>query len=243
MQTISKEEYDKIFMQPGGESIVRYFDETLSPLFGSEFGFKKAEKGHIWYGCWNNDCRPVIYLYAAKGIFYYLRWGYNFSFIPEFNRQEKFVWHRTDKAIKAHIYDEFDSYIDTDSFYEGFHNSLLDHCYILSEFALISYANETERALEQITLSAKRNIPFMKEWFERVRTKEDVLIELDKQIPKASSLTVHNQYWAKAFLLAYLARQAEAEEALSLYYRGREPHPKVLEKLKATSAAYTPCRE
>lgn len=229
--SLSQDEYNKIFMSADADFIIKYFDDAVSKALSDTFLLKKSEKGHWWYGDWENHCRMVITLFAAKGTHYYINWGYNFDFIPHLNRQGKFIWSRTEKSFAEHISDNFFSHIQYDS------KTMLETetLHILDQYTLPIYANNLNAALDYIDVVVKRNIPFMLEWFSRVQTTDDVIAELDRQLGKYNDYRDYSRYWTKAFLLARQKRLEEAVETLENYYVNRTIEQKVLDKLHSTS--------
>lgn len=227
MKELSYDEYHSYFFSTDAYISVRpYFGEVVSIALADDFDLKYFEKGRWWYSEWNNHCRKVINLFAAKGTMYPIVWGYNYDFIPRLNNQDKFVYHRTEKSFATDIEDTFYSHVH----YDPNTMSRMETLQIRAKYCLPSDTNNLEIAREYVYDVVKRNIPFMKEWFSRVQTIEDVVEELDRQIAQSIAFEHRYSLYTKAFLLAKLHRMDEAIETMQLRYGGKTPE-KVLKKL------------
>lgn len=109
-----------------------------------------------------------------------------------------------------------------------------ERVYTCFKYTLPEYANRLDIALEYLDAVVKKNIPFMLEWFGRVRTTDDVIAELDRQLGTNDYRDYH-RYWTKAFLLAYEKRLDEAVKTMQVNYSNRAIEQKVLDKLQAAS--------
>lgn len=227
MKELSYDEYHSYFFATDAYTSVRpYFGEVVSRALADDFDLKYYEKERYWYSEWDNHCRKVIYIFATKGTLYPIKWGYNYDFIPQLNNQDKFVYHRTEKAFWADISDFFYNHVH----YDPDTMSRMETLQIRTKYCLPNDTNNIEIAREYVYDVVKRNIPFMKEWFSRVQTIENVIDELDRQIARPSALGHRNSLYTKAFLLAKLHRMDEAIETMQLRYDGKTPE-KVLKKL------------
>lgn len=225
--TLSQDEYNKLFGIGANEVIIKYFDEAMSKALLGTFQLKQAEKGHWWYGEWENHRRMVISLFAAKGLTYTIEWGYNYDFIPKLNRQDKFVWSRTEKSFDHHAWDNYYFHVKEDMK----SMSEQERVQTYNKYTLPTYTSNLESALAYIDGVIKRNIPFMTEWFDRVQTTDDVIAELDRHLG-TNDYRDHYRHWTKAFLLARQNRLDEAIAAMQNNYPNREIAQKVLDKLQ-----------
>lgn len=104
-EILSQEEYKDKFLH-GDEYIKReLYDEYISRRLSEEFGLKYNEKIKKWHSEWSANRRFVVELCYPRGNHIYLRWGYNYDFIPDINSKNKLTWHRTESSVKIHIAD------------------------------------------------------------------------------------------------------------------------------------------
>lgn len=95
-EILSQEEYKDKFLH-GDEYIKReLYDEYISRRLSEEFGLKYNEKIKKWHSEWSANRRFVVELCYPRGNHIYLRWGYNYDFIPDINSKNKLTWHRTE---------------------------------------------------------------------------------------------------------------------------------------------------
>ena len=84
-EILSQEEYKDKFLH-GDEYIKReLYDEYISRRLSEEFGLKYNEKIKKWHSEWSANRRFVVELCYPRGNHIYLRWGYNYDFIPDIN--------------------------------------------------------------------------------------------------------------------------------------------------------------
>ena len=110
MEEISLDDHKTIFMIDANESVIKYYDDIVSDVLGQYFRLKKCENKHMWFGEWENYRRIVIELWVTKGAFYHVHWGYNYDFVAKLNRQDRFVYARTDKEVRCDAHDSFDAF-------------------------------------------------------------------------------------------------------------------------------------
>lgn len=237
MNEYTRKEYVKYFSDGETFFITKYFGEAVSKALSGTFDMKYCEKGRWWYSDWENHQRMVITLYALKGTKYLIIWGYNYDFIPQLTNQDKIIWHRTEKSFHLDIADAFYNHVtfpgDPQTMgYNEFLNAKYD---FHNQYEIPAWTNNLEFALQYIDMLVRRNIPFMLDWFDRVKTIEDAIAELNRQIAVPSSYGHFNEYYTKAFLLARLNHMDEAIEAMEKRYAVGYINPKILEKLNQTS--------
>lgn len=228
---LTQEQYDQIFSGIESEYITKYIDDIVSEALSGVFDLKKCPKGRYWYGEWVNHRRMVVNVYSSKGVLYPLRWGYNYDYIPWLNNQDKFVYRRTEKSVGCDVDDSFYEYVH----YDSKNMSNIETMHIREKYCLPIYAKDIELAKKYMGTIVKRNIPFMLDWYERTKTDEAVLAELDEKIAFYSHAPyiTRNYYWTKAFILAHYNKLDQAIEAMEKYYDGYTIPEKVLDKLKA----------
>ena len=91
-EILSQEEYKDKFLH-GDEYIKReLYDEYISRRLSEEFGLKYNEKIKKWHSEWSANRRFVVELCYPRGNHIYLRWGYNYDFIPDINSKNKLTW-------------------------------------------------------------------------------------------------------------------------------------------------------
>ena len=168
--------------------IVKYFNDGVTKALSEYFDVKCCEKGHDWFTPWEGHQRKAFDLYALKGYMYIIRWGYNYDFIPTRKNGEKFIYHRTEKAVAVHIPDSFYLHVDYDPDKMSHNETLaIREKYCLSSYNL-EYMNLTDVACayEYIQEITRRNIPFMLEFFDRIRTIDDAVAEIDRRLEYSS---------------------------------------------------------
>ena len=203
------------------DMLIRYFNVGVTNVLSEYFDVKCCDKGHDWFTPWEGHCRKAFNLFAEKGASYPILWGYNFDFIPTRQNSGKYIYHRTEKAVALHFKDAFDYHTDYDPDKLTLHEAYaFKKQYTLSSY-IFGYMNINNVAaaykyIEEIT---RRNIPFMLDFFERVKTIDDVIEELDRQIERKEELFSLGLYYEKAFLLAYQKRMDEAIASLKMIYK------------------------
>lgn len=201
------------------DMLIRYFNAGVTNVLSEYFDVKCCDKGHYWFTTWDGHCRKAFNLFATKGYLYPILWGYNFDFIPTIQNNGKFIYHRTEKAVTLHVENHFRYHIDCDP-----KKLTLNEIYEIKKiYSLSSYIfdymniNDVAAAYKYIEEITRRNIPFMLDFFERVRTVDDVIEEMDKQIEE-NNLSYYDLCYNKAFLLAYQKRMDEATASLKMIY-------------------------
>ncbi len=199
------------------DMLTKYFNVGVTNALSEYFDVKCCDKGHYWFTPWEGHCRKAFYLFAQKGALYPFFWGYNFDFIPTRQNSGKLIYHRTEKAVAIHFGDSI--YSHTDYYSEKL--TLNESSEIREKYILFSYIfdymniNNVAAAYKYIEEVTRRNIPFMLDFFERVRTIDDVIAEMDKRIAADNR---NHYYYDKAFLLAYQKRMDEAIASLKMIY-------------------------
>ncbi|MBD5141525.1 MAG: hypothetical protein HDT25_08970 [Ruminococcus sp.] len=200
--------------------IVKYFNDGVTKALSEYFDVKCCEKGHDWFTPWEGHQRKAFDLYALKGYMYIIRWGYNYDFIPTRKNGEKFIYHRTEKAVAVHIPDSFYLHVDYDPDKMSHNETLaIREKYCLSSYNL-EYMNLTDvaSAYEYIQEITRRNIPFMLEFFDRIRTIDDAVAEIDRRLEYSSDFPNVGLYYKKAFLHAYRQEMDKAVNSLEKLY-------------------------
>ena len=231
---VSYEEYSKKIMfcdAKYDESLVKYFDDITEEVLSEYFAVKKCPKKHIWYGDWENHRRIAVQLY--KFYSYEIRWGYNYDFIPRSNnKQDKFVYHRTDKSVKLDVMDLYFNHID----YDADNLTHLESFNIRRKYELPVYGSSQEQdfAKKYIRDCIRTNIPFMQDFFDRYKSDRDVLSFLEHTIQNGNYFERYNYIWTKAFLYAKFHEMDKAIETMCRYYEKAEKEipQQVIQKLK-----------
>lgn len=202
---LSQEEYKSKFFY-GEEYIKReYYSEYLTQRLEEEFGMNYNEKAKRWCSEWNNNQRFVVELYRRKGTHIFLNWGYNYDFIPDINSKNKLVWHRTRSSVKIHLTDSWYNHIaytsDKESGFseQEFYNPIQCPVY---QYEIPTYTSDMDFALEYIKSVIDKNIPFMREWENNVKTVGDAINIFNQRIIDASSLCIPYMCHIRAFLYA-----------------------------------------
>ncbi|MCM1160918.1 MAG: hypothetical protein NC412_06815 [Roseburia sp.] len=233
---VSDEEYTKKIMGFGIESpdenLVKYYDDITEEILTKYFMVKKCPGKHIWYGEWENHRRIVIKLYCFYS--YEVIFGYNYDFIPILNKQDKFIYHRTEKAVDLDVKDFYINHIN----YEPDNLTHMESFHIRRKYELPVFGcrQELDFAKKYIGDCVRTNIPFMQDFFEKYKTDWDVIAFLDYIIQNGSHFESYRYIWTKAFLYARLQEMEKAMETMDFYYKayykGREIPEKVIQKLK-----------
>lgn len=189
-------------------------DNIICDVLKEEFDVKTYEKGHYWFSAWDNHCRKVIKIYPLKGTLYPLYWGYNFDFIPwercflgvnpkPWNETGKLVYHRTEKAVNIDFTGYPFPYIGYD-FDNPSAQSYEEHYAFRNMYFVSVYGNDSPKNIELIKTVVRRNMPFMLDWFDRIKTPEDIIGELTKDINESENdhCFPYSSYWVRGFLKA-----------------------------------------
>lgn len=231
---LSQEEYKNIFLN-GEEYIKReYYNDYISQKLSDEFGMKYNEKKKCWCSDWSNNQRFVVELYSPKGTHIIMRWGYNYSFIPDINRQKKLVWYRTDSSVKIHIDDAWYNHIE--------HNREQEWGYSLREFynpeqcldfqyEIPKYTSDIDYAVDYIKSVIDKNIPLMREWRKKVKTVNDAIMIMNQRVLGDDIFHIPQMHYIRAFLYAKNKNIVESMSALKHYYEEREIPRVIIEKL------------
>lgn len=214
------------------EHMVKYFDETVENVLKEYFELKKCPNRHVWFGEWENHRRMVIKL-DINSATYDIQFGYNYDFIPRLNRQKKFVYYRTEKAVGLDVMDLYLNHIwyDPDRLTHGESFNIRRH-YVLNMYGRSSEIDLAKKYLENVV---RNNIPFMQDFYERYNKDEEMIEFLDHTIKEGNMFERHWYIWTKAFLFARLQDMDQAEKTMREYYsyvNGAVPE-KVLEKLES----------
>lgn len=233
-ETLSQEEYIKFFLNGDKHIKTEYYNDYLSQRLLDEFGMKYNEKQKCWYSDWSNNQRLVVELHSPKGNHKIIRWGYNFSFIPDINRQKKLVWYRTDSSIKIHIDDAWYNHIEHNRDQEWGYSSrefynpeqCLDFQYEIPE-----YTSDIDYALEYIKSVIDKNIPLMRMWVEKVKTVDDAIEVMNQRVLGNDILHIPRMHYIRAFLYAKNKNLLDSMSALKQYYEEREIPQIIIDKL------------
>ena len=207
--------------------LVKYFNVGVTNVLSEYFDVKCCDKGYYWFTPWEGHCRKAFHLLAQKGTIYPIFWGYNFDFIPSRKDYGKFIYHRTEKAVAINFGDSV--FRNIDYYSEKF--TFKEKAEIRKKYFLHSYfteddcmnINDVASAYKYIEEVIRNNIPFMLDFFNRVRTIDDMIAEMDKRIaagnyPHWYADNYNQHYYCKAFLLAYQKKMDEAIASLKMVY-------------------------
>lgn len=219
------------------DTLTKYFDVGVTNVLSEYFDVTCCGKGHYWFTPWENHCRKVFQLFPRKGYLYLILWGYNFDFIPTRQNSGRLVYHRTEKAVTVHIEDSFFNHIS----YEPDKLTPNESLAIREQYCLSSFIfekmniSDVASAYRYIEENTRRNVPFMLDYFERVRTVDDMIADLNRQIDPKNMYHSRELYYQKAFLLAHQKRFDESIENLKTSCNGSVPEDlmKRLEKVYA----------
>lgn len=206
-------------------------DGIICDVLNEKFEVKCRDTGHIWFGPWEDGpweghCRKVFELYALKSSLYPMYWGYNFDFIPQDScfsgygrpdprRAGKLVYHRTDKSAKIDSGGSVFPYIGYD-FYNPSKYSFDEHKAFRTKYFVptCGYENDMQENIEKIKAAVRHNIPFMLDWFDKMKTIDDIIDRCTKSITEAETKDgiPFGSYWERGFLYA---KQHNIDAALS----------------------------
>lgn len=210
----------------GDEYIKReYYNGYITQRLAEEFAVIYNGKTKRWFSKWNNNQRFVVELYRPKGTHIFLRWGYNYDFIPDINSKNKLVWHRTDSSVTIHIGDSWHNHIEYSRAQEwGFNESEFYNpvqCPVF-QYEIPTYTSDMDFALEYIKDVIDKNIPLMREWINRVKTIDDAIEVTAQRVSSESILYIRHMYYIRAFLLAKNKNLSDSMSALQQCYKERE---------------------
>ncbi|MBQ3884669.1 MAG: hypothetical protein II729_01015 [Ruminococcus sp.] len=224
-------------------SSVPNLDSIICEVLNEKFIVKSSVKGHFWFTDWEDHCRKVFSLYPLKGNSYPLYWGYNFDFIPwekcflgvnpkPWNESGKLVYHRTEKSINIDYKGETFPYIGY-NFDSPSSHSYEEHCTFREKYFIQTYGSDSPENIEQIKAVIRRNIPFMLDWFERIKTPEDIIKELTKHINDSENEQCfpYSSYWVRGFLNAWHHDMEGALHDIACVYQKFDPPVEIPEKV------------
>lgn len=201
------------------DTLTKFFNAAVTSVLSEYFDVKCCKKGHDWYTPWEGHFRKSFSLYASKGYLYPILWGYNADFIPTRQNSGRYIYHRTENAVAIHICDSFYDHVP----YSTETMDCSQTYQIRQEYCLSKYIfddmgiTDVGSAYRYISDITRRNVPFMLEFFERVRTVDDMITYIDSQM-KHDDLFSWNLNFYKAFLLAYKRQMNEAIRTLEILY-------------------------
>lgn len=233
-EILSQEEYKDKFLH-GDEYIKReLYDEYISRRLSEEFGLKYNEKIKKWHSEWSANRRFVVELCYPRGNHIYLRWGYNYDFIPDINSKNKLTWHRTESSVKIHIADAWYNHIEDereqDCGYtkEEFYNPRKCTSF---QYQIPTYTSDIEFALEYIKNVIDKNIPLIREWINNVQTVDDAITVLNQRIVTLPHIYVPYMCHIRAFLYAKNNDIDNAIESIKQGYENSEIPQVIIDKL------------
>lgn len=239
-ELLSQEEYKNKFMHCEEYIKREYFEEYISRRLAEEFDMKYNEGTKHWCSGWNENKRFVVELYYPKGTHIFLRWGYNYDFIPDINRKHKLVWHRTDSSVKIHLDDSWHAHIEYTKekgygfMEEEFYNPRKCPKY---QYEIPAYTSDIDFAVDYIKTVIDKNIPFMSEWVGRVKTIDDAIDAMIQSISEASILRVPYMQYVLAFLYAKNKNIEDAMHFMKEYYGDYEIPQILIDKLNQLADA------
>lgn len=195
---------------------------------------KYNEKTKRWCSEWSDNQRFVVELYRPKGTHIFLRWGYNYDFIPDMNSKNKLTWHRTDSSVKIHLDDAWYNHIEYKSDQEWgfstreFYNPV--QCPVF-QYEIPIYTSDMEFALKYIKSVIDKNIPLIREWPDKVKTFDDAIEIINLKIINDSSLYVPHLCYIRAFLYAKNKDIDNSILSINQCYKENEIPQVILDKL------------
>ena len=207
---------------------------TISRRLSEEFGLKYNEKIKKWHSEWSANRRFVVELCYPRGNHIYLRWGYNYDFIPDINSKNKLTWHRTESSVKIHIADAWYNHIEDereqDCGYtkEEFYNPRKCTSF---QYQIPTYTSDIEFALEYIKNVIDKNIPLIREWINNVQTVDDAITVLNQRIVTLPHIYVPYMCHIRAFLYAKNNDIDNAIESIKQGYENSEIPQVIIDKL------------
>lgn len=224
---INDDEWCKYFIEGITFSALPFMIEAVGKMASELYGMKYCEKGRWWYGEWEGDRRKVINIDVPGGNTRDICWGWNYSYIPHSTDKGTFKYARTEKAFAIDAGDNFVRHTEYIKLVND--DQAMERVRLSRKYSLPRWANDAEAARSYMETVCSRNIPFIKEYFDRTKTDRDVIEDIDR-LSYDSSDSVYYSLWGnnyiKAFILARNGGIDEAEKILSGYSE------KVLEKLR-----------
>ncbi len=232
---LSEKEYKSKFLVHAEEYVKReYYSDYITQRLAEEFGMSYNEKTKRWCSGWNNHQRFVLELYYPKGTHVILQWGYNYDFIPDINNKDKLVWHRTESSVKIHLTDAWYNHIDYTGDKEwGFSEREFYNPQKCPTFRyeIPIYTSDMDFALKYIKTVIEKNILFMKEWLDRVKTIDDAIEVLNQRVLGDDIFHIPRMHYVSSFLYAKNRNILDAMSALKQYYGEREIPQIIIDKL------------
>ncbi len=217
-------------------------DGIVCEVLREHLDVTQCPKGHCWVTPWENHCRKVIELYPLKGTSYPVFWGLNFDFLPwescmlgvnpkPFNVTGKLVYHRTEKAVKRDLRGDVFPYIHYHFMAPSLH-TYEEHRAFRSKYFVNAYGADTPENRKQIEDAVRNNMPYMLDWFGRMRTEEDMILALTEEIREAQEKHAlpFGAYWVRGFLKAKQHDMAGAVSDLAWVYQQFDPPSPIPEK-------------
>ena len=218
-------------------------DNIICNVLKEHFDVKCFDKGHYWFTPWENHCRKVFNLYPLKGSLYPLYWGYNFDFIPwencflgvnpkPWNIPGRLIYHRTEKSVKIDCGGSPFPYIGY-NFGSPSKHSPEEHLAFRKKYFVKAYGIDSPENIEQVKAVVRRNIPFMLDWFDRIKTPEDMITKFTKDINESENehCFPFSSYWIRGFLKAKQHDLNGAMYDIAYVYKRFDPPADIPEKV------------
>ncbi len=230
---LTKEEYISYFCDTDAYIKREYYERYITRRLAEEFDMKYIEKRKRWCTEWKNNRRFVVELEGCGTAFHsFLRWGFNYDFIPDINNAKKLVWHRTDNSVKIQVDDSWHRHVEHTKDKEwGFTEEELhnpEKC-MFFRFEIPNYTSDIEFALKYIYGVVEQNILFMKSWLDGQKTIDDAIQLLIKRIGEDPVWVVRYEQHVLAFLYAKNQNLETAMSTMMKRYDGNEI-PRVIVK-------------
>ncbi|MBP0956714.1 MAG: hypothetical protein J5997_05025 [Oscillospiraceae bacterium] len=223
--------------------LVPNLDSIICDVLKEKYDVKSYEKGHYWFTPWENHRRMVFNLYPLKGSSYPIYWGYNFDFIPwekcflginpkPWNESGKLVYHRTEKSINIDFRGDIFSFIEYNFSNPSLHSSE-EHKAFRNKYFVQAYGSDSLEDIEKIKNVVRRNIPFIIDWFDRIKTIDDIIVELSKDIIDCENKRCFpfSAYWVRGFLKAKVHDIEGALSDIAYVYNKFNPPTEIPEKV------------
>ncbi|MCM1524970.1 MAG: hypothetical protein NC120_10985 [Ruminococcus sp.] len=215
---LTNEEWWKYFSEGIIFSALPFMIEAVGKMASELYDMKYCDKGRWWYGEWEGDRRKIITVDCPKGIMRNICWGWNYNYIPHPTGKGTFKYARTEKAFSLDAVDSYMKHTEYPDLYYDNDNRYMERIILSRKYALPSWTNNAEIARDHMETVCRRNIPFIKEYFERTKTDCGVIEDIDR-FSYAYSDPFHYLLWgqnyAKAFILAKNGGIEEAERGFS----------------------------
>ena len=163
--------------------------------------------------------RNVIDIFLLKGYSSYLTWGVNFEFLPRIsNFPFRITYNRTEKSVRNHLY-TFPIEKNSNAVQKRDSSKVPDSFAPNKRYRFSQIGKNLEEIKERIINVYQLCEKDIFDWFSRVTTLEEALIEANYQI-------LHDEYYhyfapdrkyIKAFLLSATGNYIEGERLLNEY--------------------------